>query len=289
MYLGTRIRLGLASGAVCAAAGAIALAGTVEAGAPAPSLLPDLKTIAPGSPPNIYMKRSAKTGKAALRIANRVANKGQGPLELYAQPATNDGDYECVPGEDGDEPDRDAFQRIFGDTNPGTPGYDPADEPVDERKVGCFEYHTKHSHWHFQDFARFALRDRKTDQDVVPPSRKIGFCIIDTGGRRYPDLPGSPSSGVYLGAGCGQGQPEVAPELMGLSVGYADLYSASTPGQRLEITGVPRGRYCLVSFANPPNGNADIVEPEPRANNDRRRMVKLNLERKRVRFTGQGC
>jgi len=290
MDFGARIRLGLASVVAFAAAGAIALAGTVEAGAPAPPLLPDLKTISSGSS-SIYMKRSAKTGRAALRIANTIANKGEGPLELHAEAATNDGDYECVPGEHQDEPDRDAYQRIFGDTNTETPGYDPSDEPVDERKVGCFEYHAKHHHWHFQDFARFSLVDRKTGDPVVEPSRKIGFCIVDTGGRRYPELPGSPSSGVYLGigTGCGQGQPETGPEMMGLSVGYADLYSASTPGQRLEITGLAPGRYCLVSFANPPNGNADIVEPEPRTNNNRRRVVKLNIERKRVRFTGQGC
>ena len=45
---------------------------------------------------------------------------------------------------------------------------------------------------------------------------------------------------------------------MGLSVGWADLYHYFTPGQRLNITGVTRGTYCLVSVVNPPNGPSQI-------------------------------
>jgi hypothetical protein len=292
MDLGKRIRIGMASGVVLTATAAIALAGTVQAGDPAEPLQPDLKTVAAGS---FGLDVKSKGGvKATLRISNKIANAGDGPLELYAAPATADGgpggDTDCTEGEyeQPEGADRDANQAIYEDTNENGEYDEGVDQLAQEPKVGCFEYHGAHDHWHFQDFSQYRLDDVATGEPLAGPSRKIGFCILD-GDRKFPDLPGSPASGQYpTGNGCAQGDSSTSPGPMGLSVGWADIYSYSTPGQRLDISGVGSGTYCLVSIANPPGGAAQIVE-EDLANNERRRQIKIDLEGRKAKFTGASC
>jgi hypothetical protein len=277
MDIAHRLRITLASGIALAAAASITMASTVDAGPPAEQLKPDLRTVAAGGF-GLLLKHNDK-GKATLRISNKVANQGDGPLELYATPATDGGITDCTPGEYPDPYDRDANQKIFEDTN-GDGDFDRGtDQLSEEPKVGCFEYHEAHNHWHFQDFSQFRLDDVATGELVAGPSRKIGFCILD-GERRYPGLPGSPTSGVYpentpFGNGCGFGDREGGPGAMGLSVGWADIYSYSLPGQRLEISGVPAGTYCFVSITNPPGGKSEIIESN-HANNERRRQITLD-------------
>lgn len=281
-----------------AAAGTIALAGTVQAGAPAPPLEPDLVTVTSGENSSTLYTKHNRRGKFVLRIANTVANAGAGPLELSASEATNGDGHDCIPGQyPEDDHDLDAIQRIFGDDDEPANGYDPDDTEHSAAKVGCFEWHEKHNHWHFQDFARFALRDKDSDEVVEGRrgpmvSRKIGFCIVDSGGQRFPELPGTPSSGVYPEGenGCGLGNPDGGPGRMGLSVGYSDLYSASTQGQRLNITGIKRRprRYCLVSTANPPGGSAEIQESDT-ANNSLRRLIRINPRNYKAFYIGKDC
>jgi Lysyl oxidase len=288
MDVGKRIRIAMASGVGVAAAGAIALAGTVEAGTP--YFVPDLRTISPG-PGASALVVNEKSGRVVLRLSNKIANSGTGPLELSATEATGD----CVGGEDPEEPDRDATQVLYDDTAPLNGVYDPEDDPGQESQVGCFEYHAAHGHWHFQDFAQFRLATLAGDPiDGIEPSRKIGFCILD-GDRHYddPPLPGSPPTGVYpenagTGVGCGQGDPENGPGAMGLSVGYADIYTYSLPGQKLDVTGITRGTYCLVSIANPPEGPSDIIESNI-TNNERRKPIRINPAKDKAKFLEGTC
>jgi hypothetical protein len=268
------------------------MASTVDAGPPAEQLKPDLRTVAAGGF-GLLLKHNDK-GKATLRISNKVANQGDGPLELYATPATDTGISDCTEGQYPTPvgADRDANQTIFEDTNDNNE-FDPGSDQVAETpKVGCFEYHEAHNHWHFQDFSQFRLDDVDTGDLVAGPSRKIGFCILD-GERRFPGLPGSPVSGVYpqntpFGNGCGFGDPDDGPGAMGLSVGWADIYSYYLPGQRLDVTGVPAGTYCLVSVANPPGGNSEIVESD-HTNNERRRQITLDPDTGEVSLAHEAC
>jgi hypothetical protein len=287
MSLAPRLRLAFAA-LIVAALGMLA-AHAAPATAGNPLLQPDLKTIKPFSFPGdggLHLRRN-KEGDAVLRISNRIANKGTGPLELHAGAATQEcedrGDY------DGGE-DLEASQRIYMDGN-ADGHYSPGEPVGDEPDVGCFEFHPKHGHWHFQEFSQYALQDLKTGALVAGPSRKIGFCIVD-GDRALPTLPGSPLGRRYPQAGgCGFGDPTSGPGIMGLSIGWADTYGWSTPGQRLGIAGVAAGSYCLVSTANPRTGESDepqIVETDE-TNNARRVAISIKPAKKLASVLKGGC
>jgi hypothetical protein len=294
MEVGRQIRIGMAAGVAATAAAAIALAGSVQAGPPA--LLPDLRTVNPGSHA-LDLRVGNKTGRTILRVSNIVANSGEGPMELYSSPATATGgpggDTDCTDGEF-PEPigaDRDANQAIYEDTD-GSGDFDREEDEVGPTpKVGCFEYHAIHDHWHFQDFAQFRLEDESGDPiEGIEPSRKIGFCVFDN----QHSFPGQGTDSFYSGSGCNQGLPGQGPEQMGLSPGWGDLYGYSLPGQRIDITGVTRGNYCLVSVANPPDPpnpppfRSEIVESDE-ANNDRRKLVRISPNKDKAVFRDGNC
>lgn len=291
MELAHRIRIGFAVAIAFAGAGVIHAADGVAGGGP---LLPDLRTLPALGDPWLNLTHSKK--KLVLHLSNRIGNHGPGPLELFAGPAdtdcTNDGQY---PGND-----LEADQRIFDDTHAPYGQFDPGDEVGQEIQVGCFEFHPAHDHWHYQDFAQYSLVDVQTDELVAGPSKKIGFCILDGDDLAWDDdrdgdsdLPGSPSSPVYPGSanGCGTGQSTTGPTSMGLSVGYADIYTYYLPGQRLEITGIDRGVYCLVSKANPDHG--EVGEPQIEegddTNNARRARIRINPQAMKVVDLDRGC
>jgi Lysyl oxidase len=293
MGVGERIRIAMASGVGVVAAGAIALAGTVEAGPT--QLLPDLRTLNPGSN-SLDLRVKEKAGRVILRLSNVVSNSGDGPMELYASGATDTGgpggDTDCTEGEY-PEPagaDRDANQRIYEDTDgSGDFNRDEDDEAFAE-KVGCFEYHAAHAHWHFQDFAQFRLETMSGEPiDGVEPSRKIGFCVFDN--QPEDDLSSPPH---YDSTGCSPADPDTGPSGMGLSPGWGDLYTHLLPGQRLDITGVTRGTYCLISVANPPDPpnpppfRSDVVEADD-TNNDRRKQIRVNPAKNKAKFLEGGC
>ena len=274
MDLAHRIRFTFAAAIAIVGVCAIALADGVTAG-DGGELLPDLETLPPLESTWLALDQP-KTGKSVLRLSNRIGNDGEGPLELRAETATNP----CDPGEHEDWPDMDAVQRVYIDGSPGDGVFDPTEDlSANEYRVGCFEYHPQHDHWHFQDFAQYSLTDVQTGEMLAGPSKKIGFCIVD-GDRAFPQLPGSPPGGVYPNgeSGCGFGDPDGGPGTMGLSVGYADTYNSFLPGQRLNVTGVKRGVYCLVSQANPKHPDTDpsqLLESDAE-NNDRRVRIHLN-------------
>jgi hypothetical protein len=285
MDLGYRIRITFAVAIALAATGAIAFA---ESGIAGNQLLPDLRTLRPFDFDPLRMAHNS-SGKLTLRISNRIGNQGDGPLELSPGATATD---DCVGGEYPDENDLDAVQAIYGDTNPNGQ-WDDADEVVETPKVGCFEFHPAHGHWHFQDFSVYSLTDPESGDTLAGPSRKIGFCILD-GDRFGPGLPGSPEDGAYPGGGTGcggGGDPPTPIGTMGLSVGYSDTYTSSLPGQRLSVVGVPRGIYCLVSTANPVHAGNDpsqLIESDL-DNNSRRRLIKLNPAKHSVELTGENC
>jgi lysyl oxidase len=240
-------------------------------------LFPDLKTLKPRE-----LRVSMTSGKAHLRFSNTIANKGRGPLEAFPSAASTGCDNDA----DSDN-DRDAFQRVFKDSNDNNIFERGVDTESSETKVGCFQFHDApgHNHWHFLDFAEYRLLDQPSGNEVRQ-GRKVGFCLVDNQ-RRYPSLLGSPEDNFYpqvngLPSGCSADEPSM---LEGLSVGWADSYSYALPGQSLNVNGLPAGRYCLASAADPDNKFAESND----SNNARRIKIRLNPEELDVKVLDARC
>jgi hypothetical protein len=268
-----RVRLAVAT-AFGSALGSVLLVALASPGAHAgaPALLPDLVTLGMSRHDIVVEKR----GKHRfLRLSNTVGNKGTSPLDIMGETPSGD----CA------ENEFNAVQRFFVDSN--TNGhYDPGDDMADPGewiRFGCMTFHDApgHLHWHVLDFARYQLRRAKTGRLVE--SKKVGFCVIDTE-QPFPALPGSPEGPQYPAKGtegCGglndEGEP-TPPESEGLSIGWADVYFFGLPGQSMDITRLRRGRYCLISKADPTN----LIAESNDGNNTH--TVRLKLRPRKLRF-----
>ena len=98
-----------------------------------------------------------------------------------------------------------------------------------------------HGHYHFEDYAAYRLLD--LSGNVVATGHKQAFCLMDIN-RLDPDAPRT--SGHY---GCSN---------QGISMGWADTYSAGTECQWIDITGVPAGQYTVEINVNPARVFAEI-------------------------------
>jgi hypothetical protein len=172
--------------------------------------------------------------RVLLRVSTATPNTGAGPLELRGSSTT--------PGVD---------QRIFR-----------ADGSFYDRFAGSFTFHPGHGHLHFDNWIHLHLRAVEPGNDVgdiIASGDKTSFAIIDL--VHYdPDLPGSPNS-IQYGGGLVQG----------LSVGWADVYSANLPDQWIDITDVPSGQYWLEAVVDPENSILESNE----TNNATRILIDL--------------
>ncbi len=196
--------------------------GTLDAGT---THYPDLQTLPPS---DVTIETDATTGQKLLRFSNTIANEGKGRLEVVPVNNTNG--------------TTDAYQQIYSHDLLGQ-WY-----VVQTRYVGTFAFHPEHNHWHFEDFARYELRDVAWDgsigETVLASSQKVSFCITDsTLVDPYLDHASATPQYVY----CDQSNPQ------GISVGWADTYKWDLAGQSLDITGLPDGNYWIVSTADPDN------------------------------------
>jgi hypothetical protein len=134
-----------------------------------------------------------------------------------------------------------------------------------------------HEHWHLLGFDRYELRAAGR-RGALLRDRKTGFCLGDRyriGGRR---LPGQPLDPVLTGE-CGRDRPQLLRLRQGISVGYGDDYVPWLEGQRIDVTGLPPGRYRLVHRANP--GGA--IRETTLANNASSVVLRLEPRRRSVR------
>lgn len=103
-----------------------------------------------------------------------------------------------------------------------------------------------HEHWHIQRVATMRLVAMDSEgrplAGVGRADAKIGFCFYDY----ERELERGPKKAQYARQSCGkQDDSRIA---MGLSIGWGDTYPFNLPGQRIEVTDLPDGRYRL--FAN---------------------------------------
>lgn len=238
------------------------------------SLRPDLVTLPIGQH-DLAVTRAKKA--TVLRLTNEVANRGNGPLEIFPSAASPNCDDDGRPSND-----RVASQRVFTDANADGLFDRGTDGVASETPVGCMRFHPAHDHWHVLDFARYELRRDRTAR-LAAASRKVGFCLVDN--RRAFAGPGSLDMATYP---FGSDDPKAgcdASATQGLTPGWADVYAFALPGQQLAIDGLPRGRYCLISSADP----LDLLDELDEANNERRTRIALRPRAGTVRRVGGPC
>jgi hypothetical protein len=105
--------------------------------------------------------------------------------------------------------------------------------PVD--RPDLFVYSQAHGHYHMKEFNKYTLIDG--NGNVVAPSRKPGFCLID-----IEQI--SPNAAPRKFVSCSESAE------MGVSGGWADVYRSDIACQYLIIDGVPDGDYMLVCTTN---------------------------------------
>jgi hypothetical protein len=115
-----------------------------------------------------------------------------------------------------------------------------------ERPAGDFVFHPTHEHVHFEDFALYDLV-RLDGPDGRAVTSKVTFCIVDAAVADL-SLPGAPPGPAYTTCGTA---PGIADVVQGISVGWGDFYDYNTPGQELDVTGLPDGLYALRITADP--------------------------------------
>lgn len=102
-----------------------------------------------------------------------------------------------------------------------------------------------HNHWHVVRVATVRLvpldgSGRPLDR-TLGTDAKIGFCFYD----HTHELPRGPAQAAYSAHTCGHEDDLLLG--MGLSPGWNDTYRQTLPGQSLEVTGLPDGRYRLIT------------------------------------------
>jgi hypothetical protein len=104
-----------------------------------------------------------------------------------------------------------------------------------------------HDHWHVSRVASNRLV--RLDADGNPTGRawtdfKVGFCFYDHSRR----LEKGPDEAVHSHESCGDEDDHTIG--MGLSPGWADVYKWVLPGQSIDITRIPDGKYRLWAEAD---------------------------------------
>ena len=182
------------------------------------SIQPDLVNLAPSDLDIQYDDRGARI----LHFTNSILNQGLAPLEVHGRPNPESGLT-------------DVFQRIYS-----------ADGLYRDRIVGSFFFHPDHEHWHIEYITRYELWT--VDSEDVPGRRvlrtvKASWCLRDDAHLAADPHPEAwPDVEVYTGC---------ENDIQGLSPGWMDVYLWDTPGQEIDVTGLPNGTYVLVSTANP--------------------------------------
>jgi hypothetical protein len=178
-----------------------------------------------------YDLRRRAHGRVVLRFIGAIVNVGRGPLHVV-------GRREGPPPEPGGgRNELTAYQRI-----------DRSDGSTRLVRIGTMVWHRAHRHFHLARVVHYRLLDRAGR--VVRDVPKVTFCLRDNLPLR-PDLPGFVNREVY--GNCAPTE-QASRIVMGISVGWTDVYGKHTPGQTMDVTDLmrlPRRRYTLEMTVNP--------------------------------------
>ena len=193
-------------------------------------------------------------GRRLLRFSSIVVNVGSGAFEVHGQRAL-------------DSATMSIRQRIFDDSG----GFRDL-----STAAAAYFGGDGHGHWHVRDLEDFELV-RLDNGGLVGTGAKHGFCFYDN--YRY----GSASPAFYSTAGgaCGRSSSDTS-VMMGLSVGWGDIYRYTLPDQYIDITSLTAGRYRLFVAADADNW---FLEQNEQNNST---WVDLQLQGNKVKVTGYG-
>lgn len=104
-----------------------------------------------------------------------------------------------------------------------------------------------HDHWHVRAVEAHRL-ERIDTGEVLAEVVKQGFCFFDTAVYE-PELPGAPTKARYEERAC-DGLVSTS-MVVGLSVGWGDVYPPDMIEQRIDLSGIPDGRYRIREIADP--------------------------------------
>ena len=191
---------------------------------PTPRQGPDHNIVLPDiavSPPRELYVQATATGRE-LRFSTTVSNVGEGPLEIL-------GSFE-------DETGRAIATQLIH-RREGSPLAHP---------LGTLDFDGGHGHWHTQDFVIFELWSYAEDgalEELLASTGKIGFCLLDFT-RVDPAPPYVADLPLF---------DECHWTRQGLSPGWQETYAAYLPGQELDISDIPDGRYVIKTILDPEN------------------------------------
>jgi hypothetical protein len=206
--------------------------GPAPIAAPVEPLLPDLVM---GQIAAVGLGEPTADGRLPLLFSATVANIGEGDFVAEATRSWPWSDDWVV------------RQRIQDRTG----GY--SERPTD---AGLVLAGDGHSHWHMRDVEAHRLEDLETGR-IVAEGEKLGYCFYDTHVEDA-DLPGAPSSPRYPDSAC-EGELSTG-QVVGLSVGWGDIYAFGLPEQRFYVEDVPDGRYRLWQIADPDDRFLELDE-----------------------------
>lgn len=189
---------------------------------------------------NFSLVTNATAGTTTLRFATTSWNAGSGPLRLEA------GSVDTGSGK------QQVYQRVFNN-----------DGSASLFSAGWFQWHSGHSHFHFDDYAIYTLQPINAPGGSLRTGSKTTFCVMDTTPVNT-TLPGAPNNAIY--ASCGS-------QIQGMSVGWGDTYGAHLAGQEIDFTENADGIYQLKIEIDP---NKVIVESNE---NDNVSCVLLNIRK----------
>ena len=225
---------------------ALVVLACVRTSAKAAPLLPDLVVWADAQKSYMYggvFDTATIPNRVLYRFDGALPNIGAGPLEIR----------------DVTHPDasQDIYQRVH-DSNGS----------VTEQLIATFADVAPPPccHLQFRGIAQYNLRTVAAGGGlgpVVATNDKTSMAVVD--GTSYDlSLAGAPASPVYN---------SVSAPILGISVGWGDLYRRNLPGQWIDVTDVASGQYWFEVTVDPYNR----IEESNDANNTTRIMVDLTI------------
>ena len=213
----------------------------------ATDVLPDLRSPALTD----FRIENASNGQKRLRFSTRIANAGPGKFEIRMyRPDTTTAQMKVE-------------QRIFNTSGvyrrvqaPGTKGFYNAGDG--------------HDHWHvfkLQEFSIHRINADGSEGPSVGSGAKTGFCFLDVVTYNL-SLPNAPQTKQYTGCGTRSSLNVKA----GISVGWADKYSAGLANQWIKINGLPDGKYRVRVKTDPQNWFAETSN----TNNDTSANIRIS-------------